>query len=470
MAGLTETLYLNSPLPVQQMIVGAYGWWWYRRRFSAHFHQLVGEFQARESWTAAQFREYQQQKLADVLGAAWQSPYYSELFRAAGTTESTPPFEALKRLPLLSKQTLRTRAKELLTQNPPPKGVIIQKSSGTTGTPTEIYYTPQMHAFELAVPEARNLNWAGVNYRDRRIMFGARKVCRFDQSRAPFWRYSPAEDLAYASIYHLSPQNLPDYVAFLREFKPAVIMGYPNALKIIARYALETGDLPAPAKAIFTTSETVTEQLRETIETAWQSRIYDRYGAVECCFFASQCEQGRYHVTPEAGIIEILDANGKPCPPGVIGEVVATGLQNTLQPLIRYRTGDAARWAVNQSCRCGREMPILEAIEGRIEDLCYTPDGRQVLRFDTVFKGVSSIREAQVVQEKLNRFVIKLVPAEGYCDEDSERLKQNMRLHVGDVQTEIELVDAVPRRASGKFQAVVCKLSPAEIEQLKCVA
>jgi len=310
----------------------------------------------------------------------------------------------------------------------------------------------------LAVPEARNLNWAGVSYRDRRVMFGARKVCRFDQSQPPFWRFSPAEDLAYASIYHLSPQNLPSYVKFLHKFQPAVVMGYPNALNVIARYALDN-NLPLPsAKAVFTTSETVTEQLRESIETAWHCKIYDRYGAVECCLFASQCEYGCYHVSPDVGILEILDESGKPCPPGVIGEVVCTGLHNTLQPLIRYRIGDAARWALDQSCECGRQMPVLESIEGRLEDMCRTPDGRQILRFDTAFKGVATIKEAQVVQEELDRFVVLVVPAEGFEEEDSNRIISNMRLHIGDVKTEVKLVNSIPRTSTGKFKAVVSKV------------
>ncbi|MEJ7712195.1 MAG: AMP-binding protein [Pyrinomonadaceae bacterium] len=185
-------------------------------------------------------------------------------------------------------------------------------------------------------------------------MFGVRKVCRFDQKRPPFWRFSPAEDMAYASIYHLSPEFLPHYTKFLRSYQPRVMMGCPSALHTIAQYALESGDLPAPAKAVFTTSEAVTTQAREAIEQAWQCRVYDRYGAVEGCASASQCEHGRYHVSPEVGIIEIVDSEGRHCPPGVMGEMICTGLQNTLQPLIRYRIGDAARWATTQTCECGR--------------------------------------------------------------------------------------------------------------------
>jgi phenylacetate-CoA ligase len=239
-------------------------------------------------------------------------------------------------------------------------------------------------------------------------------------------------------------------------------MGYPSALYTIAHYALAHDDLPAPARGVFTTSETVTALARETIEGAWKCKVYDRYGAVEGCLFASQCEHGRYHVSPEAGIIEIVDPNGNPCQPGEIGEVICTGLQNLLQPLIRYQIGDVARWAIEQTCPCGRSMPILQAIEGRLEDTCITSDGREVLRFDTVFKGVYNIKEAQVVQEDPNHFTVYVVPAENFCDQEIEKILANMRLHVGNVLTEVKPVDAIPRSPSGKFRAVICKMSEEE--------
>ena len=132
---------------------------------------------------------------------------------------------------------------------------------------------------------ARNVNWAGLSHRDRRVMFGVRKVCSFEQDKPPFWRFSPVENMVYASIYHLSPKFLPYYLEFLRSYQPDNITGYPSALHTIARYALDNNDLPAPANGVFTTSETVTVQIREAVEAAWQCRIWDRYGAVEGCLF-----------------------------------------------------------------------------------------------------------------------------------------------------------------------------------------
>jgi len=467
MVNFAERLYAHSPIWAQQVMVAAYGLWWYRRRFGPDFHRLVAEFKARERWTAEQFRAYQEQQLQHVLHAAWRAPYYRQVFKEVGIAQNMPPFEVLKRLPFLSKEILRTRAKDLLLQNSPPKGTIVVKSSGTTGTPAEIYYTREFHTLQLAAAVSRNLHWANVNHRERRLMFGVRKVCPYDQNKPPFWRFSPAENMAYASIYHLSPGFLPYYLEFLHEYRPAMIMGYPSAMQTVARYALENDKLPPPAKAVFTTSETVTAQARRVIEAAWRCRVYDRYGGVEGCLLVSQCEYDRYHVSPEVGIIEIVNQEEQPCPLNIIGEIICTGLQNTLQPLIRYRIGDAARWASEQQCPCGRSMPILEAIEGRFEDICYTSDGRQMLRFDTVFKAVENIREAQVVQERLDLFTIYVVPANGFDQRDIEQIKNNMKLHVGNAEMRVNPVSAIARAPSGKFRAVICNLPQEQKEMLQ---
>jgi phenylacetate-CoA ligase len=466
MASRIDEVYLKSPVWLQQIAVTVWGAGWYLRRFGGRFKQYVADFHARDGWSHSQFREYQESRLRQVLETASRSPHYREVMRRVGATEQSDPWDTLARMPILSKETLRTRGEDLLTQRPVPRGVTVFKSSGTTGTPTAIYFTRDFHSFNTAFGEARSLNVAGVKYSDRRVMFGVRKVCRFDQDRPPFWRFSQVEDMAYASIYHLSPRYLSHYLEFLRRYRPAVVMGYPSALATVARYALERNDLPAPARCVITTSETVTDRARAAIESAFGCSLFDRYGATEGCVLASQCEHGRYHVSPEVGILEICDRRGLPCPPGVLGEVICTGLQNTLQPLIRYRIGDAARWSARQDCPCGRSMPVVEAIEGRVEDMCYTPDGRAMLRFDTVFKGIDNIREAQVVQERLDRFAVLVVPVEGFSARDVARIRENMQLHVGKVQTRVETVPEIPRSASGKFRAVINALPDEDRNQL----
>lgn len=467
MGSIIEKFYSTSPIWFQQIMVAVYGWHWYHRRYSREFFpKLYQEFSTRDFWSLEKFLKYQEEQLNSLFKVSRNSPYYSSIFAEMELKPNISSFEILARFPFLSKGTLRTRGADLLTEKLP-KGTMIFKSSGTTGTPTEIYFTRRFHSVSTAVAAVRSLGWGGVTHKERRVIFASRKICRYDQSKPPFYRYSPTENMAYASIYHLSQKFLPYYMDFLRSFQPAVIMGYPSALNIIAQYALEHNDMPTPAKVVITTAETVTQLAREAIETAWQCKVFDRYGAIEGCVFVSQCEHGRYHVSPEIGIVEIVDSTGHPVPPNVMGEVVCTGLQNLFQPLIRYRIGDVARWSTVQNCPCGREMPIIEAIEGRFEDICITSDGRKMLRFGRVFVGFDNIVEAQVIQEKLTLFVIKVVPTKSFGQHDIELIKNNMRLHVGDIEIQVKLVDAIHRTEAGKFKAVICNLTEEEKKAIR---
>lgn len=458
MAGHGERIYAASPVRVQQAMVAAYGWWWYHRRFGGEFRRQVKLVWERSSWSPTRLLTYQARRLSDLLRVATQAPYYREVFAKAGVTRSTPPYEALGRLPVLTKETLRSRSRNLLTQDPPPRGTKVFQISRTTGTPTEIYYTSPFHQLVEAFFEVRNRNWAGVTYRDRRAMFGVRKVCRPDQSKPPFWRLSPRENLAYFSIYHLSPQFMLSYVQFLNKFQPKLVMGCPSALAVLARFVLEERLSLAPVKAIITTSETVTDEARQVIEEAWECRVFDQYSAVEACMLATQCEHGRYHVSPDFGYLEIVDWEGNPCPPGEVGTAVCTGLGNYLQPLIRYEVGDAVAWSQETTCPCGRRTPMLQSIEGRIEDLCYTANGKALQRFDTVFKDVMAVREAQIVQEALGHFVLRVVTTRRFNGSSRERLVTNMLEHVGQARIDVVEVDEIQRTPSGKFRAVISKV------------
>ncbi len=242
---------------------------------------------------------------------------------------------------------LRTRARDMLTARPP-YGTKIYQSSGTTGTPVQIFYTKKFHQQEMAYFQARVRTWAGVAEGAKRAMFGARKLCAIDQKQPPFWRSSPVEKLTYYSIYHLAPHFLPSYLDHLRTTQPNVLMGYPSALNLVAQFMLAT-DQQLSIPVTITTSETLTPAIRAAVEEAFQTKIFDQYGSVENAHFVSQCEYGSYHVSPERGIVEILDQQNEPAPRGATGRVVVTSLENHLQPLLRYDTGDVASWSENQS-------------------------------------------------------------------------------------------------------------------------
>jgi phenylacetate-CoA ligase len=150
-----------------------------------------------------------------------------------------------------------------------------------------------------------------------------------------------------------------------------------------------------------------------------------------------------------------------PVPDGQAGEILATGLLNPDMPLIRYRLGDRVSRSVGRSaCPCGRTLPVLRSIEGRNDDVLYTADGRQVGRLDPVFKADMPIREAQIIQESLDRVRVRLVPAAGYSRSTADSVVERLRERLGPIRVDIEEVDEIPRASNGKFRTVLRNMPP----------
>ena len=160
------------------------------------------------------------------------------------------------------------------------------------------------------------------------------------------------------------------------------------------------------------------------------------------------------------GICEILNDNGKPAQPGEEGEIVTTSFCNREQVFIRYRIGDRAIQGPTDTCACGRSMPRIREITGRVDDTVFIPDRGFVGRFDPVFKGVGGIYEAQIIHESLDLLKVKLVPGPDYSADVEHALMKNLRMKVGStIAIVVEKVDEIPRGPNGKFRSVVsqCK-------------
>ena len=190
---------------------------------------------------------------------------------------------------------------------------------------------------------------------------------------------------------------------------------------------------------------------------AYGCRVWEEYSTVENALFASECEAGRLHVSPDAGVVEILRPDGSACDPGEPGEVVTTSFVRDQHLFVRYRLGDVATWAADP-CPCGRAMPVLAEVVGRLEDVITGPDGRQLVRLHGVFVNTPRVAEAQVAQKAPDRFLVRVVPAPGFGPEDEAELARRMRERLGAVKVEVAQVDAIPRGARGKIKAVVREL------------
>ena len=362
-------------------------------------------------------------------------------------------------LPLLEKDPIRANPNAFLREDLNIKKPLTFFTSGSTGTPIASLWTAAELRASMAVREARSANWAGVSFTVPRATFSGRMVEPDPLSKGPFYRFNLVERQVYFSPFHLRQDTARLYVEALRKHEVQWLTGYAVSYSLLAKFILaEKLEVPSTLKAIITTSEKVTPEMRVVMESAFGCRVFEEYSTVENVLFASECEVGKLHVSPDVGVVEILRPDGSYCEPGEVGEVVATSLMHYSQPFVRFRLGDLAAWD-GEACDCGRGMPVIKEVVGRIEDVVTGPDGRQLVRFHGIFVNQPNVREGQIIQEALNRIRVKIVPTPQFNEADvSDIIARVQQRLSAEVQVIVEQVAEIPRTKSGKFKAVVSLL------------
>ncbi len=457
MPGIIDRVYAVCPPWLQNVGMSGYGFMWRWRRFGGRFSQYRDEFAARGNYGPAEWHAYQTEVLRRLLThAARTVPHYADLLGpAAARAAHWDAFGLgdLASLPSLEKEIVRRDPWRVVSNEASRHRLHTYHSSGTTGTPIAFKFSTDSHRRWSAAYEARVRAWAGLTHRMSRAMIGGRVVVPSGDG-PPFWRYNLAERQLYMSAFHISAPNAREYAKALRHHRPEYLVGYASSHYFLARAIIEQGlEVPRP-RAVLTSSEKLTTEMRATIERAHGCPVFDAYSGVEACCLASECEHHRLHVSPDVGIVELLDERGEPVPPGVPGQIVATGLLNFDQPLIRYKTGD---WAVlaTDACSCGRAMPVLEELLGRLEDLVIGPDGREMVRFHGIFVGLPHVREGQVIQEARTRFRVRLVVESGFGVDERQTICQRFHDRLGRVTVDVEVAEHIERTERGKFRAVI---------------
>jgi phenylacetate-CoA ligase len=461
-------LYGFLPLHLQNVAVSLFGYNWQQRRFGGCFQKELVGFKNREHFDSRRWAGYQNEVLSDILAHSFKYvPYYQASFRRHGVglrNISNCETQDLSVLPFLEKHDLREFGKTSLLSTLPEKRGAFFSSSGSTGTPTQILFSHSMHQRWSAGFEARIRHWAGVDRFTPRGMIGGRRVVREGNSKPPFYRYNYFEKQTYFSAYHVSAANAVDYLKGMRKYGARYMSGYAMSNFFLARFFQEL-NLNAPElDAVITSSEKLTPAMRATFQNVYNCKTYDSWSGVEACGLVSECEHGSLHISPDMGIIELLDENDKPVKAGEVGEVVCTGLLNFDQPLIRYRVGDMMRLG-NKPCPCGRNMPVIAEIIGRVEDTVIGKDGREMVRFHGVFVDMPNVFEGQIVQHDLNTFHVNVVTNDRFSKEEEMIIKNRMTSQLGDVEVHVDRVRHIARNRNGKFKAVISHVKRAPVRQ-----
>ena len=448
-----KQFYDSLPVWVQTLAVNAASRRNFKKKYGRAFHEFLAQLERNEKKSRDELLHDQQQATKRMLAYAVQHvPYYRGQKRSP---------DNLNDWPVLEKKTISTAPEDFLSDEFSPGSLMELHTSGTTGTPLAVHFSDEYHQMEMAF-RWRHKAWSGTPFLSSGAYVSGHPVVPPNQQSPPFWRVDKVEKRLLCSSYHLSPQNLLHYIDALIEFAPDFVHGYPSSLYVLGQYIRESRPSNDPLrgwgpKAVCTASETLLDFQRAVIEQAFETKVFNWYGNSEMTCNIVQCAAGNLHYRTDYGVLELLDD----------GTMICTALNNRAMPFIRYKVGDVASLK-DGMCACGVAFPLVERIIGRVEDYVRTPDGRFVGRLDHLFKDVQHVREAQILQRKVDEVVLRVVRAEGYTPKDEQTVLTEARQRLGNaMQIRFEYVEALERTAGGKLRFIVSQLPREQIEFVK---
>ena len=416
------------------------------------------EYEKSQWLTGEEIERIQLEKLNRLIDHCWKNvPHLSSWWRDHGLQPALlGSVQDLERFPVITKKQIKANYEAMIAKNW--RGRTMSKTTGgSTGDPFQFEYTMESYSRRTAVM-IRGYGWAGAALgRKALYVWGVPQY----KSRFAAWKdnlYNGIYRRRYLNCFQMEQGRLDEYLGRLDRWRPEMLVGYVTPMLLLARRIKETGHAAPPIKGIIAGAEPLYEPERKLLETAFQAPVFNTYGCREVMMIAGECAlHAGLHVNSDHLVVETVDPKGRRLS-GESGDVTLTDLHNYGMPLVRYQNGDRATLARN-GCSCGRGLPLLQSIEGRILDLIKTPDGHLVPGefFVYVMLGFPHVRSYQVVQAKPEEIEIRVVPgAARLSDADRARMEIAIRQSVGPkMGLVIREVDEIQPSPSGKRRIII---------------
>src|SRR5262249_49292664 len=315
-------------------------------------------------WSPERIERHRLQRLREFLSTvALTVPYYETLFRSiAFDPAGLRTLTDLSAVPLLTKDIIRANTTALKARDA--TWLQLSNTGGSSGEPL-MFFVDKARISHYVAAKWRATRWWGVDIGDPEIVvwgspieLGAQDSLRY--IRDGFLRSS------LLPAFELSGSDVNAFVAEIRARRPAMLFGYPSVLALIARHSEIRGQAlnEIGIRVAFVTSERLYPEQRDQIMRTFGCQVANSYGGRDSGLIAHECPSGAMHISAEDIIVEIINREGIPQPSGVSGEIVVTNMASPGFPFIRYRTGDVGILD-DQTCDCGRGLPLLKEIQGR---------------------------------------------------------------------------------------------------------
>lgn len=329
-------------------------------------------------WPAERMVDYQRSQLAPLLQhARAQSPFYRSRLDPVLRTGGRIDWDRWEEIPIMSRRDLIDHYADIKARTvPAAHGRSWEmESSGSTGQPIKVLYNDLFatlnRPFNWRVDKWHELDWSQTLItRTKDISLDEYPEGRSGGVWGPPWERSALAGREVEVGRGTPPEQL---LKFFERTRPAYITCGPNALHMMTLEARRL-NCHIHFRAAFSHGERVTDEAALMARKTFGTQLFERYSSREAGRMAHMCpHQNGLHINAEKVLVEIVDENGRACPPGVSGRVVVTPFYNTSSPLIRYEQGDIA--VLGEQCTCGRTLPLIASVVGRMSAIFRHPDG-----------------------------------------------------------------------------------------------
>jgi phenylacetate-CoA ligase len=413
----------------------------------------------------------QLKKLGQLLRlAARHCPWHAENIRKARLelSEQAPPLTLndFRRLPTMTRADAQEHGDRMVWRGVP-GGAYRYNTGGSSGQPLIFYYGRKRQAADAA-SRIRARRWWSVELGEREVFLWGSPVELNKTDQIKRVRDRLINQLLL-NAFAMSEANMEKYLDAIQGFEPACIYGYASSLALLAAFASRRSDeLRLPClKVVCTTGEPLYPHQRTLIQRVFKAPVANEFGSRDSGLIAHESPDGQMLMMSESILLEVVDSNGNPTPPGQIGEAVITGLCSDAQPFVRYRTGDMVRLS-DAPCKSGRGLHVIDEVLGRKTDFITRSDGTimHALSVIYVLRAAEGVGEFKLVQHSYKEFEVQLVPNSKWRRESGHSIVQQLKARLGqEVEIELRLLDSIPAESSGKYRYVVSHVAlPADLD------
>ena len=418
-------------------------------------------------FSESRLKEIQWKKVRSIINYAYyNNSYYNEVFKNIGfDPEDLKTPENIRELPLLTKTDIRNNRKKLLSKGYRTSNLYHAKTGGSTGRPIEILRTVRCMELKKACTLRHN-RWVGWELGETvGAVWGNPTREKTLNARIKSALLGP---VLYLDTMSLNEESVLTFAKMWLKRKPTLLYGHAHSLFLLAKIVSSLCIAEIRPKGIISTSMTLLPHERSEIERVFGEIVFDRYGCEEVSLIASECEKHEgMHLNVDHLYIEFLKEDGTYAQDGENGAIVVTDLLSKAMPLIRYRVEDVGI-PLSRKCSCGRGLPLMENLSGRMADFLSKKDGTLVAGLSLIERtltAIPGIDQMQIIQESLSKFVLNIVRDAEFSEETQKKLSYELTNVFGhDISISINFLARIFPEKSGKYRFSISKVSNPYLE------